>query len=87
MAKSMLSNNYSTVAESRHAHSMRISRSLTHISHLTSLTPHAHPRSAAPQLTPEPVDRSIIAKNSTLMVIMINVDDDCSMAKEMVLFD
>ena len=86
MAKSMLSNHYGTVAESRHAHSMRISRSLTHISLLTSLAPHAHPRSVAPQLTPEPVDKSIIAKNSTLLVIMINVDDDCSMAKEMVLF-
>ena len=31
--------------------------------------------------------RCICAKNSTLLVIMINVDESCSMAKEMLLFN
>ena len=71
-----LSNNTGTVAESRHAHSLRLSRPLTHISPLTSPNLPAEPRPAGPQLTPGPMDRSISAKNSMLLVIVPNVGEE-----------
>ena len=82
-----LLNNRATAAVSRHADTIRLSQLLAHISPLISPNLPAEQRHSAAKLTPGPVIRCICAKNNALLVIVLNVDESCSMAKEMVLFD